>query len=62
MTRPLPDDDTELLAAVRDDIARNTHPDDPVPFTSDLICALLDEVIWLRVQYAALSDRATTGG
>lgn len=53
MTHPLLDDDTAALAVLRDDIAHSTHPDEPVAFTSDLICALLDEVIRLRIACAA---------
>lgn len=52
MTAPPSDEDTTLLAALRDDIAARTHPDEPVTFTSDLICALLDEIVRLRHELA----------
>lgn len=52
MSLPPPDRDSARLAALRDDIAATTHPDEPITFTSDLICALLDEVICLRAQVA----------
>lgn len=52
MTATPSDEDTALLVALRDDIAARTHPDEPVAFTSDLICALLDEIVRLRHELA----------
>lgn len=49
-------EDTALLVALRDDIAATTQPDDPISFTSELICALLDEVVALRRALAATED------
>lgn len=43
-----PTEDLRILAALRDDIAANTHPDEPVPLSSALVCELIDEIIWLR--------------
>lgn len=48
-----PGEGTALLAALRDDIAATTQPEDPISFTSDLICALLDEIVALRRALAA---------
>lgn len=49
--RPVPvDENTALMAALRDDIAASTHPDERVWFTAEVICELLDEVIRLRVE------------
>jgi hypothetical protein len=52
-------EDTALLVALRDDIAATTQPEDPISFTSDLICALLDEVVALRRALAAVEDAST---
>lgn len=39
---------SHLLALLRDDIAATTHPDDPVPLSSRLVCDLITEIIRLR--------------